>query len=115
MTTKEELILNIKQWISQDDEIKNLQKKLKECKIEKKQLTENLLEIMKNNEIECFDINDGKLLLHKSKTKCALNKKTLMESLEKYFERMPNIDTDEVSNFILDNREIKITENIKRK
>lgn len=115
MTTKEELVNNIKNWIAQDNEIKNLQKRLKECKLEKKQLTENLLEIMKTNDIDCFDINDGKLLLHKSKTKCALNKKTLMESLEKYFERMPNIDTDEVSNFILDNREIKITENIKRK
>ena len=115
MTTKEELISNIKEWIAQDDEIKNLQKRLKECKLEKKNLTENLLEIMKNNEIECFDINNGKLLLHKSKTKCPLNKKTLLQSLEKYFERMPNIDTDEVSNFILDNREIKITENIKRK
>lgn len=115
MTTKEELVNNIKQWISQDDEIKDLQKRLKECKLEKKHLTDNLLEIMKNNEIDCFDINDGKLLLHKTKTKSAINKKTLLQSLEKYFERMPNIDTDDVSNFILDNRETKITENIKRK
>lgn len=115
MTTKEELVNNIKDWILLDDEIKNLQKKLKECKSEKKQLTDNLLQIMKNNEIDCFDINDGKLLIHKIKSKCALNKKILLESLEKYFERMPNIDTTEVSNFILDNREIKITENIKRK
>ena len=115
MTTKEELVNNIKSWISHDDEIKNLQKRLKECKLEKKQLTENLLDIMKNNDIDCFDINDGKLLIHKTKTKCPLNKKTLIQSLEKYFERMPNIDTDEVSNFILDSREIKEIENIKRK
>tara|TARA_Y100000816_G_scaffold64863_1_gene43074 strand:+ start:5066 stop:5413 length:348 start_codon:yes stop_codon:yes gene_type:complete len=115
MTTKEELIKNIKEWINQDDEIKDLQKRLKECKLEKKNLTDNLLEIMKSNEIDCFDINDGKLLLHTTKSKTALSKKMLIESLEKYFEKMPNVNTDDVSNFILDNREIKIRENIKRK
>ena len=115
MTTKEELISNIKTWIDYDDEIKNLQIRLKECKLEKKNLTTNLLDIMKNNEIDCFDINNGKLIMHKIKSKTALNKKTLLESLEKYFEKMPSINSDDVSNFILNNREIKIIENIKRK
>ena len=115
MTTKEDLINNIKEWITQDDKIKKLQQELKECKLEKKQLTNNLLDIMKNNEIDCFDINDGKLLLHKTKTKGSLNKKVLLESLEKYFEKVPNINTQEISDFILENREIKITENIKIK
>ena len=41
MTTKEELVNNIKSWISHDDEIKNLQKRLKECTLEKKQLTDH--------------------------------------------------------------------------
>lgn len=115
MTSKEELVKTIKDWINIDDEIQKLQKQLKEFKLEKKELSENLLEIMKDNEIDCFDINNGKLLMHKTKTKCPLNKKALMDSLEKYFERMPNIDTNDVSNFILENREIKIKENIKRK
>ena len=115
MTTKQELINNIKLWIIQDDKIKNLQRQLKECKLEKKQLTDNLLDIMKTNEIDCFDINDGKLLLHKTKTKGSINKKILLESLEKYFEKVQNINTEEISEFILNNREIKIIENIKRK
>tara|TARA_Y100001980_G_C14493820_1_gene270540 strand:+ start:698 stop:1045 length:348 start_codon:yes stop_codon:yes gene_type:complete len=115
MTTKQELINNIKAWVYHDDKIKNLQQELKKCKLEKKELTNNLLNIMKTNEVDCFDINDGKLLLHKTKSKSSLNKKILLESLEKYFEKIPNVNTEEISDFILNNREIKITESIKRK
>ena len=70
---------------------------------------------MKTNEIDCFDINDGKLLYKQNKSKAALNKTTLLESLTKYFENQPNIDTLQLSTFLFDNREIKITESISRK
>ena len=115
MTSKEVLINQIKSWILVDDKQKLLQKELKEIRAKKKELTENLVEIMKTNEIDCFDINDGKLLYKQSKSKAALNKTTLLESLTKYFENQPNIDTLQLSTFLLDNREIKITESISRK
>ena len=70
---------------------------------------------MKTNEIDCFDINNGKLIFCKNKTKSPLNKKVLLESLEKYFEDIPNINAEKVSEFIMENREIKIKENIRRK
>ena len=35
----------------------------------------NLVNIMKENEIDCFDISDGKLMYTKSKVKQALSKK----------------------------------------
>ena len=54
---KEELVDNIKQWISLDEEIKNLQKQLKEKRNEKKQNTETLVRIMRENEIDCFDLD----------------------------------------------------------
>ena len=115
MTTKEVLVNKIKEWLQHDDQIKNLQKKIKEHRNEKKILTNNLLDIMKNNEIDCFDINDGKLLLSKNKVKTPLNKKTLLDSLEKYFENNPDVNAEEVSEFILENRQIEIKENIRRK
>jgi len=115
MTTKEELISKIKEWITHDDDIKSLQKQLKVYRTEKKSLTSNLVDIMKTNEIDCFDINNGKLLFCKNKVKQSINKKTLLASLEKYFKNSPNIDPEKVSDFILDNREISFKENIRRK
>lgn len=115
MNNKEILVNQIKSWILIDDRQKILQKQLKEIRAKKKELTDNLVQIMKTNEIDCFDINDGKILYKQSKTKVPLNKNTLLESLSKYFENQPNIDTIELGKFLLDNRQIKINENIARK
>ena len=114
MNTKEELVENIKKWVSYDYEIKNLQKSMKEIRDKKKELTKSLIDVMKNHEIDCFDINDGKLLYTKNKVKTPLNKNNLMIALEKYFEN-ESVNVEEVTNFILDNREIKIKENLKKK
>lgn len=114
MNTKEELVDNIKKWVSYDYEIKNLQKSMKEIREKKKELTKSLIDVMKNHEIDCFDINDGKLLYTKNKVKTPLNKNNLMIALEKYFEN-ESVNVEDVTNFILDNREIKIRENLKKK
>lgn len=114
MNTKEELVENIKRWVSYDYEIKNLQKSMKEIREKKKELTKSLIDVMKNHEIDCFDINDGKLLYTKNKVKTPLNKNNLMIALEKYFEN-ESVNVEDVTNFILDNREIKIRENLKKK
>ena len=115
MTTKDELVQKIKEWITYDDNIKSLQKQLKEHKLNQKNVTDDLLDIMKTNEIDCFDINNGKLMFCKNKVKQAINKKTLLLSLSKYFENIPSVDAEKVSEFILDNREIKLKENLRRK
>tara|TARA_B100000963_G_C22075873_1_gene430139 strand:- start:100 stop:447 length:348 start_codon:yes stop_codon:yes gene_type:complete len=115
MTSKEDLVNIIKEWIEIDDKIKIIQNSMKELKLKKKTLTSNLLNIMKDNEIDCFDINSGKIVYCKTKTKAPINKKTLLDTLEKYFEDRKDIDVAAVSDFVLGNREIKLQENIKRK
>ncbi len=115
MATKEVLVKTIREWIENDTKIKSLQQKIKEYRTEKKALSDSLLGIMKENEIDCFDINNGKILYCKNRVKTPLNKKTLLETLEKYFENIPDIDATKVSDFVLDNREIKIKEIIRRK
>jgi F0F1-type ATP synthase delta subunit len=119
MSSKEELVNIIKEWIDNDEKVKELQTIIKEYKNKKKNLTTTLLSIMKTNEIDCFDINSGKIVYCKNKTKASLNKKTLIETLEKFFKEKNNlninIDVNVISDFILNNREIKINENIKRK
>tara|TARA_Y100000389_G_scaffold192924_1_gene221118 strand:- start:12541 stop:12888 length:348 start_codon:yes stop_codon:yes gene_type:complete len=115
MATKDVLVKTIKEWIDHDNHIKTLQQQIKEHRNEKKSLTDNLLEIMKENEIDCFDINNGKIIYCKNKVKTPLNKKTLLETLEKYFEDRPDIDANEVGHFVLDNRKVEIKEIIRRK
>jgi hypothetical protein len=115
MANKEALINIIKTWIDQDDQIKILQKQIKEHKDQRKKLTADLVTIMKTNDIDCFDINNGKIIYCKNKTKAPLNKKTLYETLEKYFSNRSDIDITSVRDYVLDNRATKIVENIRRK
>ena len=113
---KEILIENVKQWIHLDEEIKDLRRQIKEKRNEKKQNTETLVRIMRDNEIDCFDLdaNGGKLIYTKQKIKQSLSKKHLMKCLMQYFKEDTQ-QAKQVSNFILNSREEKIKENIRRK
>lgn len=116
MTTKEQLVSNIKEWIQYDNEIKQLQKQVKIRKEKQKGLTDNIVKVMKAKEIDCFDLNDGKLIYSQSKTKGTINKQHIFNCLEKYFK--DNGDENMISdltNFILENREVKVKETIRRK
>jgi hypothetical protein len=115
MASKEQLSLNIKKWLQIDKEMKMLQKELKERKKKKNELTDNLVEIMKKNEIDCVDISDGKIMYTQSSIKSPINKKHLLDSLDKYFADNDSVPTDEIVNFILDNRTINLKESIRLK
>ena len=114
METKEELVANIKQWIKIDTEIAQLQNEIKARKNKKKELSESLMTVMKKNEIDCFDINGGSLVYKKNTIKKPINAKTLVSTLKTYFETTPAKE-EELTKFILDNREEQVKETIKRK
>jgi hypothetical protein len=114
METKEELVSNIKEWIKMDGEITQLQNEIKDRKNKKKLLTEQLMDVMKKNDIDCFDINGGSLVYKKNKIKKPINAKMLMATLQTYFETNPK-QAEDVTKFILDNREEQVKEVIKRK
>ena len=115
MTTKEELVNSVKEWIKADNEIKLLQAEIKKRRIQKNKLSETLVDVMKNNEIDCFDLSEGKIMYTSNKVRAPLSKKYLLESLANYFGDNPNIDSGDVAEFVLDNREIKIKEGIRHK
>jgi len=114
MDTKAELVNRIKEWIQIDNEITKLQKQIKDHREGKKQLTASLVDVMKNNEIDCFDINDGKLIYSKSKSKKPISKKTLLEAIQLYFKDNDKMAHD-LSEHILNSRAETITESIRRK
>jgi len=115
MTTKDELVENIRSWMKIDNEMKMLQKELKQRRELKKDLSSKLVDIMKTNEIDCFDMANGKLIYTKNNVKSALSKKHLEECLSQYFAQHPDINPGEITEFILDKRVIKVNEGIRHK
>jgi hypothetical protein len=114
METKEQLVNNIKEWIKMDNEITKLKAEIKERTNRKKILSENLVLVMKTNNIDCFDINDGALIYKKNKVKKPINGKTLLSSLKNYYKTNPQI-AEEITKYVMDSREEQIKETIKRK
>ena len=113
-TSKQEMIQNIKEWIKLDNEITKLKAEVKERDTKKKQLTTNLVEIMKSNAIDCFDINGGALVYKQRKTKKPITGKSLLEALDKYYSNDPE-KAKEITQHVLDNRAVSIKEIIHRK
>ena len=114
METKEELIENIKEWIKIDNEVTKMKAEIKNKTEKKKQITENLLTVMKKNEIDCFDINGGSLVYKKNKVKKGLSGKTLLTALQSYYVNQPNT-AEELTKHILNSREEQVKETIRRK
>jgi hypothetical protein len=114
METKEELIKTIREWVKIDNEIRTLQKEQLNRKNDKKRLSSSLIDIMKKNEIDCFDINDGQIIYNKKNVKKPITKKVLLEILQKYYKE-DLLKANDVNNFILNNREESTKEEIVRK
>jgi hypothetical protein len=114
LKTKEELVSSIREWIKIDSEMTKLKLELKERTLKKKQLTETLVQVMKSNSIDCFDINGGALVYKQRKTKKPISGKFLLAQLENYYKEQPETAKD-ILKHVLDNREEVIKEDIKRK
>ena len=112
--TQQALLENLKSWLTIDNEIRALQKEIKERRKLKKQLTTDLMSTMKNNDIDALNVPDGELIYSKSKTKAPLSKKHLLTSLTQYFKGDQRM-IDELSKFIMESRLEKEKESIRRK
>jgi len=111
METKEQLVKSIKEWVKLENDIKKLQKELVLRKNEKKDISKNLIEVMKKNEIDNFDINNGQICYNKKNIKKPITKKILLDILEKYY-KGDMLKASNVNNFILENREEIIKESL---
>lgn len=112
--TKEQLINHIKDWIQIDNDIKVLQFEINRLKNDKKKKNIELMETMKKNEIDCFNLKEGTILYKIKNTKKPITKKYMVELLTKYYEG----NTEKVNDLITymnDNREKINKEEIVRK
>ena len=111
---KDRLLETVKEWIIVDNEMKKLQKEMRNKREEKKELSNILVDVMRNNEIDEFDVNDGKLMYKMNKRKTTISKKHIMETLKKYFKE-DNEKAEELTSYILESRKETVSETIKRK
>lgn len=114
MENKEQLIKSIKEWVKIDNEIRILQQQQLVRKKEKKAISDSLIKVMKSNEIDCFDINDGQILYNKKSVKKPITKKMLLNVLSNFFENETE-KAIELNKYILENREDTVKETIIRK
>ena len=104
----------IKDWVTLESEVSSLRKQMKLLNTKKKEVSDKLLLVMKEQKIDEFDLNsEGKLLRQTKTVKQSINKKTLPLILNKYY------DTDEeaqrLAEFILNSRPEKISETLRKK
>ena len=114
METKDQLVESVREWVKLDNEMKEISKELKERRDKKKQISLLLVETMKQNEIEVFDLKDGQLVYKKSKSKKPLSKDSLMKILDGYFKGQSQ-RSEEITNYIMENRDEVERESISRK
>ena len=114
LETKEQLVQKIREWVKIDNELRVLQKEQINRKRDKKNISKELLEVMKMNQIDAFDLKDGQLVYAKTKTKKPITKKTLMTLLSAYF-KGNNEKANELNTFLMENREEVVREQLVRK
>lgn len=114
METKEQLVKTIKEWVKIDNEIRALNKEISNRKTEKKNLSTSLIETMKKNEIDCFDIKDGQICYTKKNIKKPITKKILMDILSNFY-KGDIAKASELNNYIIDNRQEVVKETIELK
>jgi hypothetical protein len=109
--TKEQLVNIIKEWVKLDNEIRKLQAEILSRKKSKSKMSTQLISVMKQNEIDCFDLKDGQILYTKKNVKKPITKKVLLNILNKYYNG-DYMKACEVNDFILSNREEIVHETI---
>ena len=112
--TKEQLKDYLRQWVRVENEISTLSAEIKKRKLIHQDLSKSLLDVMRKNEIECFDITNGRIVYSKTKVRAPLNNGQLKSALTTYYKN----DTDKVNSlteFLLASRVEKMRESIKMK
>jgi hypothetical protein len=114
METKEQLVKTIKEWVKIDNEIRKLKTEQNIRKNEQKRISQDLIEVMRKNEIDEFDLNDGKIMYTKKSVKKPITKKILLNILSNFYEG-DIMKANQINNYIMENREETTVETIVRK
>jgi len=109
-----ELVDIVKKWVIIDNQLNQLNKTTKQLKIDKKKINMDMMEIMKQNDIDIFDLKDGQIQYKKETKRVALSQKRLLTILSKH----PQLGEEQamaLNEYVYENREEVVKESIVRK
>ena len=98
---------HVKQWLKLDDEIVTLRNEIKKRRNLKRTMTNQLIQTMKNNDIDVMNAGTSKLVRTRHKVKAPLSKKHLIASLLDFYKNDQEM-VKNISNHIMETRETKI-------
>lgn len=107
-----ELIAKIKDWVRLDNEITHLKNEENKRKKIQKAVSEELMRLMSEKQIDEFDLKEGKIKYTRRSVKKPITKTLLLNILSKYYQG-DDEKAVELNNYIMDNREEKVVESIK--
>ena len=109
---KEEFIEVVKNWVKIDDEIREINFKLKELKNEKKEFENYILAAMDELNESVINITDGKLRKNTSNSKGPLKEEHIQNAIFEYSK--DSIKSVELTKYILNSRQSTVRNNLKR-
>jgi len=111
---KEQLVENVNNWVKFDNDILKLQSEIRDLKKKKGEITNILVEIMRSNNVDSFDMKEDSLLYKKQTIRQSINKKLLLESLQKFYQSDEKM-AEKIVDHVLEQRKTKTKETIYRK
>jgi len=108
---KGEVMGVVKEWVKNDQEMRLLQQQQRIKRAENKRLSEILVSVMREHQIDCFDIKDGTIMYKRRNVKKPITKKQLFSILSEYFQDTPQ-KAAEVNDFILERQQVDVKESI---
>jgi DNA helicase IV len=69
MENLEQLKTSVREWVKLDNEIRTLNKEISSRRKEKREISKKLVEVMRDNKLDIFDIKDGQLMYIKKDKK----------------------------------------------
>jgi hypothetical protein len=112
METLDQLKQKVREWVRLDNEIRALNKEIASRRLEKKTISGELISVMRENQLDEFDIKDGQLMYVKKNVKKPITQKQLLSILSSYYKNEEK--AEEVNTYIMENREEVVKESIRR-
>jgi hypothetical protein len=114
LETLEQLKQNVREWVKLDNELRALNKEITARRNEKKNISKRLIDVMRDNKLDVFELKDGQLMYVKKNKKKPITQKQLLTLLSSYYKEDVS-KAEEMRNYLLDNREEVTEEVIQRK
>lgn len=114
MQNKEELTQAIREFVTIDNEMKVLAAEITKRRRRKAEISQSLIDTMRDHKIGCFEMQTGKILYDKRSVKKPLTQKRIWELVHEFYADDTNAAV-QLSNFLQEHREEVVKETIVRK